>query len=379
MADGGTSALGAPRESEAVQDARRDLEICNACRYCEGYCAVFPAMELRREFSTGDITHLANLCHNCKGCYYACQYAPPHPFGINLPKTFAEVRQESYAAFAWPQPMARLFERNGTVVALVAALVTALVLIGTMAFRDADVLFSVQTGPGSFYRILPWGVMASLSGITFLFSLLAMGIGVRRFWRATGAGAEGPITAGPAAKATYDVLALTNLGGGGHGCNDKDGGFSQIRRWLHHSMFYGFMLCFASTSLSYIVSHFFGGISPYPFTHPVVLLGTSGGVLLAIGTGGLIWLKMIMDPDPVARKLLGAEYALLILLFLIAVTGLALLGLRHTSLMGTLLAIHLGLVLGFFITMPYSKFVHGFYRSAALLRNAIEQKRAAAH
>ena len=29
----------------------RQMSICNACRYCEGYCAVFPAMELRRTFA----------------------------------------------------------------------------------------------------------------------------------------------------------------------------------------------------------------------------------------------------------------------------------------------------------------------------------------
>ena len=28
-----------------VDEARRSMEICNACRYCEGYCPVFPAME----------------------------------------------------------------------------------------------------------------------------------------------------------------------------------------------------------------------------------------------------------------------------------------------------------------------------------------------
>ena len=26
----------------------RVMQICNACRYCEGFCAVFPAMERRR-------------------------------------------------------------------------------------------------------------------------------------------------------------------------------------------------------------------------------------------------------------------------------------------------------------------------------------------
>ena len=60
---------------------------------------------------------------------------------------------------------------------------------------------------------------------------------------------------------------------------------------------------------------------------------------------------------------------------LVIATGLALLAARSTSAMGILLAIHLGVVLGFFLMMPYSKFVHGFYRSAALLKAAIERDR----
>ena len=79
-------------QSDASLEAKRQMEICNACRYCEGYCAVFPAMALRRDFAAGDLTHLANLCHGCKGCYHSCQYAPPHAFGVNIPATFATLR-----------------------------------------------------------------------------------------------------------------------------------------------------------------------------------------------------------------------------------------------------------------------------------------------
>src|SRR5579875_306770 len=85
---------------EIRDEARRAMEICNACRYCEGFCAVFPAMEQRRVFADADLDYLANLCHGCRGCYYACQYAPPHEFGINLPRTFAELRSETYAEYA---------------------------------------------------------------------------------------------------------------------------------------------------------------------------------------------------------------------------------------------------------------------------------------
>ena len=48
--------------------------------------------------------------------------------------------------------------------------------------------------------------------------------------------------------------------------------------------------------------------------------------------------------------------------------------LRSTSLMGLMLCVHIGLVLGFFIMLPYGKFVHVVYRYAALVRNAYEQR-----
>jgi len=61
-----------------VAEAQRVLAICNACRYCEGYCAVFPALEKRRDFTPADVVYLANLCHDCRACYYACMYATGH-------------------------------------------------------------------------------------------------------------------------------------------------------------------------------------------------------------------------------------------------------------------------------------------------------------
>ena len=93
-------------QADLIQEARGQAEICNACRYCESYCPVFPEMFNMRSFPDADLGHLANLCHNCKGCWHACQYAPPHEFGLNLPATLAEVRAESYAEHAWPKPRA---------------------------------------------------------------------------------------------------------------------------------------------------------------------------------------------------------------------------------------------------------------------------------
>lgn len=365
-------------ETDAMRDARRQMAICNACRYCESYCAVFPAMTMRREFGAGDLTHLANLCHGCKGCYHACQYAPPHAFNVNVPATFAQLRQESYAAHAWPAPIGRLFERNGTVVSLIVAVLVTLVLLATVTVQDPAVLWTPQRGPGAFFRVIPLWLINLLAGATFAFAVLAMTVGGVRYWRGTAGGAGAPASAAASRDATTDILTLRNLGGGGHGCNDLDDSFAQHRRWLHQAMMYGFLLCFAATCTGAVYHHVFGWRSPHAFLSLPVQFGTWGGVLLCIGTAGLVWVKTVTDPGPVAKRLIGGEYAMLILLFLVGATGLLLLAVRHTGAMGITLALHFGLVLALFVAAPYSKLVHGVYRGLALLRHAREKRARAA-
>ena len=106
-----------------VQEGQRLLRLCNACRYCEGFCAVFPAMERRSVFSAADVNYLANLCHNCGECYYACPYTPPHEYALNLPKVLAEIRVETYARSAFPRSFS-LAHRNS------ALAISALIVIG---------------------------------------------------------------------------------------------------------------------------------------------------------------------------------------------------------------------------------------------------------
>jgi citrate/tricarballylate utilization protein len=370
--------LGAsPCESTpAESEARRAMEVCNACRYCEGFCAVFPAMTLRREFASGDLTYLANLCHGCRGCYYACQYAPPHEFGINVPVALAELRNESYARHAWPGALSAAFERNGVVVSLAMAAGICAVFLATLLFQGFNRLVGIYADlPGQgFYSLIPYRVLVAAASVSFLFALLAMGISLVRFWHSIERNAW-PFEPKPLLEALCNAATLRYLGGGGHGCNDTDASFSGARRNLHHLLAYGFLLCFAATATATLYHHLLGWSAPYPFVSLPVLLGTLGGLGLTVGSAGLLWLKMKGDRGPEAPRLLGADVALLVLLMLIAISGLLLLGLRTTNAMGITLSVHLGLVLSFFLTMPYSKFVHGLYRLAALIRFAKEQPR----
>ncbi|MBS0642096.1 MAG: tricarballylate utilization 4Fe-4S protein TcuB, partial [Proteobacteria bacterium] len=319
-----------------------------------------------------DLSYLANLCHNCRGCYYACQYAPPHEWGINVPNTLAEVRAQSYAEYAWPPAFAAAFNRNGTIVSLVTALGIALVLFLAMQINSAANFWGAQpVAPGSFYNIIPLWAMQGVAIATFCFSLLALFMGFRAFWR--DAGTRERITPGTVGLALHDIFTLKNLGGGGNGCNDNSEAFSMRRRRLHHAMFYGFLLCFAATCTGAYYHTFLDYHAPYPLLSVPVVLGTVGGVMMVIGTVGLFAMKLVDDPMPSVRRLLGADVALLMLLAMIALTGLVLLAVRSTGAMGLALAVHLGFVLAFFVIVPYSKMVHGLYRSAALLRRAAER------
>lgn len=355
----------------ALDEARRTMEICNACRYCEGFCPVFPATELRRSFSDGDLGYLANLCHNCKGCYHACQYAPPHEWGLNLPRTFAELRTETYAEHAWPGGLGRLFEKNGLVVSLATALSLAAVMIGAMLLQDDATLYGNHTGPGAFYAVIPFEVMVTLGGLTFGWALVAMAMGAWSFWRTSGGGA---LRWTALRSALGDAGRTQHLGGGGDGCNDIDERFGMGRRHFHLATMWGFLLCFAATSAGTVMDHGFGWIAPYSWYSAPVVLGTVGGIGLMIGTAGLFALKFVTDRAPEATRHWGMDIGLLALLHFAALTGLALLLFRHTSAMGMLLAIHLGFVLGLFVTLPYGKMVHGVYRLLALVRHHQEQE-----
>jgi citrate/tricarballylate utilization protein len=97
-----------------------------------------------------------------------------------------------------------------------------------------------------------------------------------------------------------------------------------------------------------------------------------------IGTAGLLYLKWQSDRRPADGVMMQMDVSFILILFLTATTGMLLLALRETAIMGFLLALHLGVVAAFFIMIPYGKLAHVVYRYAALIRNAIEQRKAAA-
>ena len=251
--------------TEPEAEVERVMQVCNACRYCEGFCAVFPAMTQRLAFGKADINYLANLCHNCGACLHACQYAPPHEFAINVPKAMAEVRLETYQHYAQPAAYGSLYRRAGmtTVLALVGGLIIFLLL--AMGLKG-----SLLHPPlaGDFYQIFPHNLLAWMFGSVFVLAIGLLMTGVIRFWREISPGQPQPIDI---AKASHDALTLKYLDGGhGKGCNEADDAFTLLRRRFHHCTFYGFMLCFAATVVATGYHYIAGREAPYPPGGPAV-------------------------------------------------------------------------------------------------------------
>jgi citrate/tricarballylate utilization protein len=328
-------------------------------------------MTRRLEFGKVDVHFLANLCHNCGACLHACQYAPPHEFAINVPQAMATVRGQTYADYAWPPALGALYKRNGLVLSVALVLAFSVFLALMLGTRG-----TLWDAGGRFHELFQHNLLVSLFGPVFAFVVLALAMGARSFWRDVKPATSGQPASAPAiAEATHDVLRLKYLDGGhGQGCNNEDDAYTLSRRRFHHFTFYGFMLCFAATSVATVYHYVFGWVAPYDLSSLPKLLGVAGGVSLCLGTGGLWRLRQRRHPQQgdVAQK--PMDLGFIALLFLTGASGLALWLGRGTPALALLLCLHLGAVMALFVTLPYGKFAHAVYRSAALLRHAVEKR-----
>jgi citrate/tricarballylate utilization protein len=357
---------------DAIEEAARQLNICNACRYCEGYCPVFRAIETRRDFKQGDVFYLANLCHDCRACHYACMYTPPHEFAINIPRILAESRIESYRHWSWPAFLKAAFKNRG-VTTYLAVGVAAIVCVLALVFIPFGNLFAVHLGSGAFYEVVPYLTMVAGALILFVYGIAIWLRGGAQFWTATSATSRAPGGLKTLAAALVEVLGLRYLKGGGPGCFYPDERPSSVRRIYHSLTFWGFLSDFVATSLAAVYQDVFHQLPPYELASAPVVFGSVGGVALIVGTGGLIWTKLRSDREPSGAGASGMDYIFLVTLGLTALTGMLTLILRATAAMGSVLILHLACVAALFGTAPYGKFVHAVYRTLAIVRYEMEQ------
>ena len=367
--------LGAKPRAEAIEEVARLMGICNACRYCEGHCAVFPEMERHTVFDERVVDTLAHLCHGCGACFHHCPYTAPHAFDMHVPKAMSAARQRSYEHYAWPGFMGVAF-RHGLAFGLVAlALCVLVTVVGIAALNGVSALFHAH--PGGFYDLVAHGLMAGFFGSVSALIAPALIIPLARYWKAVHLPAPRSVPSAAYFGALKDALTLKNLDGGhGQGCYLPSERPSMARRYAHHLTMYGFALCFAATCTGAVYHYVLDWPAPYPWPSLPKLFGVTGGIALIIGVLGLAAVRTVTDPVMKTRDS-GLGAALLVLLFVTAATGLALPALGATAFMGVTLALHLGSVLALFVCFAYGKFMHGLFRFIALLAARVRPEPAA--
>jgi citrate/tricarballylate utilization protein len=351
---------------DVFAEAGRQLAVCNACRYCAGYCPVWPELELRPAPSDADLTYLANLCHDCQDCFTACMYTTPHEFALNPPQAFAGLREDTYRRYLWPRRAPGwLAGWRGAA----AGFAAAALLIALLSYAATGRVLALGSRSGSPYQLLPYPLLLAVLAVPSLTSMALLAVAAARYWRDI----HGPLAAlarlRPWPAALSQAIRLRHLRGGGAGCDYPADEPSPARRRSHLLLVAGFGLCILSTVSAAVEQDLIGIVPPYPYLSVPVTSGTVGGLAMLAGGTWLLALKAASDPGRSTPGMRQADYGFLWALLILAASGLLTLALRGTAASGPVFGAHLAAVVVAFAIAPYTKFVHWIYRLLAIYKH----------
>jgi quinone-modifying oxidoreductase subunit QmoC len=381
---------------EVIAAGGGDLKKCFQCATCSVVCGLsngsspFPRKEMiwaqwglkDRLVSDPDIW----LCHQCNDCSQRC------PRGARPGDVLAAVRQKGIEHYAFPHVMGRWvnsFRASPFMLLLLPALLIALALLLRGPVEAAFPGLVGAHGEEFYAHFFPhWLLIVFFSGLTLL-TFGGLIVGLFRFWNGmkatdTALGRDGPVLGfvPSAVKTAKTVFAHGRFGK----CEDQ-----ASRKANHFMAFYGFLALFIVTCWAvadlYVMPYLMPETFPqYPFNllHPVKILANVGGILLIIGAGKAILNRMNAPADG-KHQSTSFDWVFLWLLLGVGLTGfvvevfrfvaegmaeqqgVVVSGLGIATPAYGLYFVHLMLVFGLLVYLPYSKFAHMWYRAVAMI------------
>ena len=362
-----------------------DLKKCFQCATCSVVCGLsngsspFPRKEMiwaqwglkDRLVSDPDIW----LCHQCNDCSQRC------PRGARPGDVLAAVRQKAIEHYAFPSVMGK-WVNSVKAVPLMLVLIPALLIAGALLVRgpiEAAVGYVDPHGHEFYAHFFPhWLLIVFYSGLTLL-TFGGLIVGLFRFWAGMKAndaalGRGGPVLGfvPSVVKAATAVFTHARFGK----CTDQ-----ASRKTNHFLAFYGFLALFIVTSWAVVdlyLMPLIGVESLYPFNlmHPMKILANVGGILLIIGAAKAILTRMNAPADG-KHQSTSFDWIFVWLLLLVGVTGFITEVFRFSVDPEVVSAIHnvaygfyfvhLVMVFGLLVYLPYSKFAHIWYRTVAMI------------
>jgi quinone-modifying oxidoreductase subunit QmoC len=353
------------------------LKKCFQCGTCSAACMVspdtdpFPRKEMAwavwgmkdRLLRDPDVW----LCHQCSDCSTRC------PRGARPGDVLAAVRQEAVEHYAFPRFLAR-WARQPQAAPLLLGIPMALLTLALLLRGPIEDRLGISKNIGerivfAYSSVFPHWLLNTFFAFFSLLALLALVVGVSRFWRAMANVPEN--TAAGWSKGLVPSILSTLRSVIAH---DKFAVCTTSRsRLLSHSLvFFGFLAL--SVVTTWVITAQFnplirgGFIYPFSFWSPWKLLANAGGAALVIGCLLMIR-ERLRDSEQVGSGTYF-DWALLANLILVALTGyitevlhyLRLEPHRHIAYF-----VHLVFVFAVLIYLPYSKLAHLVYRGAAMV------------
>ncbi|MEM3193054.1 MAG: hypothetical protein QXO75_07360 [Nitrososphaerota archaeon] len=336
-------------ENNHMSEAIRQMSICNACRYCEGYCAVWDAIEFKFVLNEGYIYHLANLCHDCRDCFYACPFnEPEHEFKLNIPKVLGQVRVDTYTANVRPKFLKFALEKPILVTTLSTFIAVAVAVIYASLFGLSK--FSVLP----MTAIIPDFLFKSITILVYFYTIVIWSWEGLSYWFKINEKAH--LNASGLIRGIWDAIYHTNFRGGGTGCKVPDQKNRYFRLTTHSLVLFGFITALISIS-------FYPDI--YGYVGIAYLLGS---MAVSIGTAGSIYMHLTEKEGSRNQKQSTMDYPFTFLLFLAGITGVLVPISTGTIWFNWNFLIHDALIIVVFLMAPYSKFIHPVFRFISLIK-----------
>ncbi|MEM3676208.1 MAG: hypothetical protein QXV22_04035 [Thermoplasmataceae archaeon] len=342
--------------TDVYQEAQRQLTICNACRYCEGFCAVWDAIEYRSALDLKDMPYLANLCHDCRDCYYVCPFnEPDHEYALNIPKILSKARIKSYKDAVWPAFMSVMLDRP----AIFALSVTLIALIGSIGY-PIFILHAYPLGAVSLISLIPEATFRYITLGVYLYTAILWTVSGLKF----AANSRSEVISGWLGALNGAAAAFSQrfFFGGGVGCKYPSENSRFSRAIFHASVLYGFITALISIA-------FYPNITGLSLT-----IYATASLLMTFGSLGLLLWDITDSGTQRSPEMRRLDVPFTVLIFLSGLTGVAFILLSGSYFYGLLFLIHDALILAVFAIAPYSKFLHPLYRVISLAKFYAERK-----
>lgn len=303
-------------------------------------------------------------------CYYCAECSKTCPRQAEPGEFMAAARRYAIAKYDVTGLAGRSFKSAWVNVAfvIVMAVFFAIYLLSFNQGENYKQLLLWKFIPEVYVRSLGIAVFA-IVGLVGLLGIIRM---IRKISQAGGLAFGSPIhwselNWSQAIKETLFVQVLGQKDYREEECEELDQKPLPLRKWfVHASIMYGFLGLFAATALDFIFKPVGSWV---PIYSPIRLLGTISGLALLYGTS-IAFYKRLQKQDKYTRSSEAADWILLVLLWLVGLTGFLLEIAGYAPAPATwgypMLVIHISLAMDLIIMLPFSKFAHVFYRSMAI-------------